>query len=203
MKKLAKGFTLIELMIVVAIIGILAAIAIPNFIKFQARSKQSEAKANLKAAYTAEKAYIQEKDAYSTLINIVGFSPERNNRYAYFLDSGGSQLDLTNSIPVTHTNDSGIQVDAFRYGTGATQAYTKGVCGVGPLTGDAGISGTGAGPFDWTGIARGNIDTDTTIDMWSISTASRVFPTTVDTTCSVGANNPSGEPANELNDVNF
>src|SRR5581483_9733545 len=66
MKKLMKGFTLIELMIVVAIIGILAAIAIPNFIKFQARSKQSEAKANMKAMFTAEKAFYQEKDRFST-----------------------------------------------------------------------------------------------------------------------------------------
>src|SRR5205085_1607590 len=87
MKKIAKGFTLIELMIVVAIIGILAAIAIPNFIKFQARAKQSEAKANLKAVYTAEKAYYQEKDTYSNEVGRIGFAPERGNRYAYDLDA--------------------------------------------------------------------------------------------------------------------
>jgi len=80
LKQLKKrGFTLIELMIVVAIIGILAAIAIPNFIRFQARSKQGEAKANLKSMFTAERSFYQEKDRYSPLVDEIGFSPGRAN----------------------------------------------------------------------------------------------------------------------------
>ncbi len=59
-----KGFTLIELMIVVAIIGILAAIAIPQFLKFQAKSKQSEARTILSGIYTAETAYFAENNAF-------------------------------------------------------------------------------------------------------------------------------------------
>jgi type IV pilus assembly protein PilA len=82
-KKLALGFTLIELMIVVAIIGILAAIAIPNFTRFQAKSKQSEAKTNLKALYVAEKSYYAE---YSTFVcgTNCNYSPEANNNYSYY-----------------------------------------------------------------------------------------------------------------------
>jgi prepilin-type N-terminal cleavage/methylation domain-containing protein len=59
-----KGFTLIELMIVVVIISILAAMAIPRFMRASVKAKQSEAKANLKQIYTMEHAYRQEKDTY-------------------------------------------------------------------------------------------------------------------------------------------
>ena len=63
-RKSEKGFTLIELMIVVAIIGILAAIAIPNFIRFQLKSKSSEGKVNLAAIRTAEEGYMAEFGTY-------------------------------------------------------------------------------------------------------------------------------------------
>lgn len=61
----SQGFTLIELMIVVVIIGILAAIAIPRFMTASTKSKQAEAKQILKQIYVMQRAYHQEYDTYA------------------------------------------------------------------------------------------------------------------------------------------
>jgi type IV pilus assembly protein PilA len=83
-----KGFTLIELMIVVAIIGILAAIAIPNYLHFVSKSRRTEAKSNLEAIYKAELSYFGEYDRFSQDFNVIRWRPEGVSYYTYSLGGG-------------------------------------------------------------------------------------------------------------------
>jgi type IV pilus assembly protein PilA len=71
-----SGFSLVELMVVVAIIGILATIAVPNFQRFQARAKQTSARTELSGIYTAQKSFHVEYSSFTRDLQIAGFVPE-------------------------------------------------------------------------------------------------------------------------------
>lgn len=95
-----SGFTLIELMIVVAIIAFLSMIAVPNFMYFLAKSKRAEAYMNLHTIYAAQKAYYAENGAYSSILSGqggVGWKPEgykgggKNEKFYYTYGFQGSE----------------------------------------------------------------------------------------------------------------
>lgn len=81
-----KGFTLIELMIVIAIIGILSMISIPSLVKFLSKSKRAEAYVNLGSLAMAQKAYWAENGTYTTKLagpDSANWKPQVNHNYTY------------------------------------------------------------------------------------------------------------------------
>ncbi|OGW64738.1 MAG: hypothetical protein A3H49_07235 [Nitrospirae bacterium RIFCSPLOWO2_02_FULL_62_14] len=152
-----KGFTLIELMIVVAIIGILAAIAIPNFLSYQARARQAEAKTNLGGLYVAEVAFFGDQGEFGNFAQI-GFTLGS-------VSNGSCQVcRYTYRIPnSTSATTIGVAATATTI-TGTTSPATEGTPG----------SLNSGGAF--TVSAAGNIDSDTAVDQWHVSDAKTGFP---------------------------
>lgn len=137
-----KGFTLIELMIVVAIIGILAAIAIPNFLRYQATSRQAEARTNLGGIYVAETASFSNTGTYDTFNNVGFVLSGGSNRYTY---RSGVAGDVINGVNGATAQQAGCTAAAM--GPAAPPGATT-----------------------FTATAAANLDSETaTVDHWSVN----------------------------------
>ncbi len=205
MRRTNHGFTLVELMIVVAIIGILAALAIPNFIKFQARAKQSEAKTTLRGLSTAQTNYFAESDRYANNLSDVNFQVERGNRYAYFSAlTPTAWQDRSGPTMVATADYQGVEVDTYRI-AGATArparaagaaAFTVTYDGAASGPTDTGVIPGSSGGYIYEG--RGTVDNDAAIDTWVVSSGSITVPLTA---CTDDNGAPGGIPTLIYNDV--
>lgn len=175
-------------MIVVLIIGVLAAVALPKFLAFQARARRAEVKSSLRTAYVTQRAYWQQADRYAAGTVVAGFSVERGNRFHYVFVDDCPASEARNSASVaTVPGQTCIQVDTFAH-EGRTPdpatAVTEFVTDTAFLVG-----------------ASGDVDNDSELDQWSISSESRASGAASSATACRGMEAAAGEPCNDSPDV--
>ena len=178
-----KAFTLVEMMVVVAITALIAAIAIPNYRKYSAVSRQAEAKSALAVIYNLERTYSAEIGSFGACLREMSYNPDNSKALRYY------STGFWPSAGVSAQNDCGPKHDQsclsyqFDYSGVATTACAadgggtcSGTSACFVATASMGYPGTLAGipsggyasGFLFTAHAYGNIISENKMDFWQI-----------------------------------
>ena len=137
------GFSLVELMVVVAIIGVLASIAVPAVNKYIAKARQSEAKTSLSSLYTSEKAFYAEYTAYHSAFQAVGYSPEGKMRYNVGFSAAGTNAGTANGFNPTSVTNNSFNTNAYCVTGGGSMTASQSCAMLNGATGAAPPAFTG------------------------------------------------------------
>jgi type IV pilus assembly protein PilA len=118
MKRNEAGFSLVELMIVVGIIGILASLAMPKMQVFMAKARQSEVKGLLSNIFALQQSYFIENNTYGNSSTKIGYTPPAKGFYtadATYANADTDSFDATlkNSTALCEGTNAGVNMDVW------------------------------------------------------------------------------------------
>lgn len=160
------GFTLIELMIVVGIIGILVSVATPMFNRYQRKARQSEAKIAVASMFSLEKSFYSEYSAYAASFDAIGFASEGQKRF-YYTQITADAVAYTGTITGYSGSLGTPWISSLNspYPWGGSYQAAGANC-------NWGIGGASIGndPQSFVGIAQGNLYTPAGfVDCWTMN----------------------------------
>lgn len=174
-----SGFTFLEMMSAVAIIGVLAVIGTVNFQRFMSRTRQSEAKMALAGIYISEKAFLTERSTYSGCLGQLGYAPEGEKRF-YNVGFQDDSVNNSSCGPAGTATcaafmfDGGAPASNGTCAPGASMSFfpanVKAHTGATLPTTAAALPTTSLSQSQMLAGAVGNVSTiDTALDYWTIN----------------------------------
>jgi hypothetical protein len=188
-----RSFDIGRLLRVVGVVGLVAAVAVPNLVKLSVRGVQAEAKSGLLRAWSAEQAYLAVNGHHSESVAAIDLRLPRGNRYAYAFAAAPAYAGAERRSADDDTlasNTTGLCADLVRWPAAE-----------GPCTANRAVPAGFAADGTLVLTASANLDDDPVRDEWSVASRPRIRGTASSSTACASGAVDAGEPCHDVDDA--